>query len=188
MTSARTAKLKWLQLAVIMFFPAVALLFLFAPTSKGRREAYKIYCHSKLRQIYGMAMGYADTNGTFPIGPGEHPRAHESLNELIRSEEGFPYIFLCPEAEAVTVDEDMEHHYILRKTNLSYAWVAEKTKTTAWNRPLASDKYVDGDRDAGGMHRGHPDGMNVLMTDGSVRFVKRSDLPPSTLLPEGLTR
>jgi hypothetical protein len=56
------------------------------------------------------------------------------------------------------------------------------------NKPLSSDKYFEGYEDDTGSHSGHPDGINVLMSDNRVEQIAKQELPEETKLPEGLTR
>jgi len=80
--------------------------------------------------------------------------------------------------------------FVLSEATSSYAWTTRPVKEGMAGdpRPLASDKYVEGFEDSDGKHSGHRGGMNVLYTDGSVRFVAEKDLDPKTGLPPGLTR
>ena len=94
----------------------------------------------------------------------------------------------CPESEAAVVEIGPDGKFSLGPNSLSYAWTTVVLKPGDPRRPLASDKYVDGFTDAEGVHSGHEGGMNVLYTDGSIRWVDEKDLPPDTMLPEGLTR
>lgn len=157
----------------------------------AREKANIATCQHNLQEIYTFALAYSDDEGThaFPIGPGSEPRAHESLNVLLAYEpEAFqPKMFVCPSGDAFLASTDDDGRFVLDDKTNGYAWVARRLKNTAMNRPLASDKYVRGYEDEGGVHDGHR-GVNVLYTDGSVSFVKSSSLPPDTLLPAGLTR
>jgi prepilin-type processing-associated H-X9-DG protein len=149
-------------------------------------------CANNLKQIHAHAVAYANKSGTgrFPAAAGKSPRAHESLNELIALDrEGFlPRMFICPTSDATAVVHDADGRFVLSEATSSYAWTAEALDANGPPRPLAADKYVEGFEDTGGRHSGHKGGMNVLYTDGSVRFLTEKDLDPVTGLPPGLTR
>ena len=183
-------------------FPLLEILFLLALGCaavglcilllRGRGEAYKTQCTSNLKQVYSLALGYAQKQGinAYPIGDGTAPAAHESLNKLVDYEgEGLnPKLFICPEGEASAAKLDSSGKFKLSAETLSYSWVKERMRSTTPNRALSSDKYVDGFVDSAGRHYGHRKGMVVLMTDGAASFVPEDELPPTTKLPEGLTR
>ena len=156
-----------------------------------RERANIAHCAHNLQQIYAFAQAYSekDGSGSFPIAKGSAPRAHESLNELIAFEPEAltPDLFVCRSSGAVEATRDEDGRGFLDDGTSSYAWTARRLKTTAYHKPLASDKYVDGYEDGEGVHSGHK-GMNVLWTDGSVKFVKTSELPSEALLLDGLTR
>jgi len=181
-----------IELLVVIAIISIIAGFLVPTLLSSREEANKIQCASNLKQIYTFAMSYSDKSGTraFPIASGKSPRAHESLNMLIQFEDSagiVPDLFICPSAKNVKAPVDEKGSFILDEGSLSFAWVAQRMKNTAMNKPLASDKYVDGYEDADGVHEGHK-GMNVLSTDGSVKFVTRSALPRDSMFPMGLTR
>jgi prepilin-type processing-associated H-X9-DG protein len=159
---------------------------------KGRIEAQKLRCANNLKQIYAFAVAYSDRSGTgrFPVAPGKSSAAHESLNELIAFDgEGLsPKIFTCEASDSVAQALAEGERLSLSAESSSYAWTEVRLKNTAVEKPLASDRYVEGFEDADGRHSGHPGGMNVLYTDGSVRFVLEKDLDPETGLPPGLRR
>ena len=159
---------------------------------EGRRKAQLAQCTNHLRQIYTLAMGYSDAagKGWFPFRTGSDPRAHESLNVLVEFDRDTAQgeIFICPAGDGGAAPDDGKGNFLLSEETLSYAWTARRMKNTAVNKPLASDKYVDGFEDEGGVHGGHRGGMNVLYTDGSVRFTLTADLDPETGLPPGLER
>ena len=156
-----------------------------------RERANIAHCAHNLQQIYAFAQAYSekDGSGSFPIAKGSAPRAHESLNELIAYEPEAltPELFVCRSSGATEAARDGDGGYVLDEGASSYAWTSRRLKTTAYHKPLASDKYVDGYEDGEGVHSGHK-GMNVLRTDGSVRFVPASSLSPATMLPDDLTR
>ena len=181
-----------IELLVVIDIISIIAGFLVPTLLKGRGEAYKVQCGNNLKQIYGFAMPYSDKSGTgaFPIASTKNPRAHDSLNVLIEFEgEGLkPQMFHCQAGEAVDAEVDEQKKFVLDDHSLGYSWLAKRTKNTAMSRAVSSDKYVDKYEDSDGPHEGHPKGMNVLYTDGSVKFVNESELPPDTKLPEGLTR
>ena len=83
---------------------------------------------------------------------------------------------------------DEKGRFTLSAENVSYALPQKPLKQTAMGRALASCKHVEGHDDEDGVHDGHVGGMNVLYTDGSVRFVLTHDLPRDSMFPQGLTR
>ena len=158
----------------------------------GRERAQQIQCANNLKQIYAYAVAYSDKSGTgrFPAAAGKSPQAHESLNELIAFDrEGLSSrIFICQASESVAQTIAEGEKLSLSAESSSYTWTGVPMKNTTLEKPLASDKYVQGFEDADGRHAGHRGGMNVLYTDGSVRFVLEKDLDPETGLPPGLKR
>jgi prepilin-type N-terminal cleavage/methylation domain-containing protein len=178
---ARRQGFTLIELLVVIAIISIIAGFLVPTLLRGRGEAYKVQCGNNLQQIYTFAMGYSDKKGTraFPIAPRANAQAHESLNEMIAFD---------PEGEATPAQVDDKGGFVLEAINSSYAWVAKRTKNTTVNKPLSSDKYVQGYEDADGVHDGHKKGMNVLNTDRSVAFVPESELPEEEMLPAGLTR
>ena len=182
-----------IELLVVIAIISIIAGFLVPTLLKGRGEAYKVSCANNLGQIYVYAMAYADKTGThaFPMAPGKkEPRAHESLNELIAfdSEGLVPKLFVSPADDATPAVTDPEtKKFVLEEDNLSYSWVARKTKDTAMGKPLSSNKYYKGFKDER-EREGHSGGLNVLKTDKSTEFVLKKDLPEETGLPEGLVR
>ncbi|MBI4600544.1 MAG: prepilin-type N-terminal cleavage/methylation domain-containing protein [Planctomycetes bacterium] len=184
-----------IELLVVIAIISIIAGFLVPTLLRGRGEAFKAQCTNNLKQIYTLALGYSQSskgNNAFPIGEGREPRAHESLNKLVEREfEALkPNLFVCPEGEASPAEVDPDtKKYVLDETNLSYAWVKRRMKNTTANKSLSSDKYIAEFEDADAeTHDGHRQGMEVLMTDGSISFVEEPDLPAEEKLPEGLTR
>ncbi len=189
---AREQGFTLIELLVVIAIISVIAGFLVPVLWKGREEAIKLECSNNLQQIYAFAMSFSDKSGTgrFPLAEGKSPRAHESLNELIRFDpDGLvPKLFVCGASDNRPAAADADGRYVLAEDTLSYAWTAKRLKNTAFSKPLASDKYVEGYEDSDGKHEGHRNGMNVLMTDKSVQWIKKSDLPEDTMLPAGLTQ
>jgi len=80
---------------------------------------------------------------------------------------------------------DSEERFHLEEKSLSYAWLAQPLKkaqgSALWpptSTSMASAMEM-------GAHEGHKGGMNVLMTDGSIRFVKRAISPRRRYCPRG---
>ena len=178
---------------VLLLLAGGAVVGLCIPTYwRGHREIGRVDCVDRIRQIYVLALGYAQRKGNraFPIGDGNEPAAHESLNKLVEYEgEGLnPKLFICPEGEASAAEPDSSGKFTLSPETLSYSWVKQRIELTTPIKVLSSDKYVQGFDDGTDTHQGHTGGMQVLLTDGSVSFVPEAVLPPATKLPEGLTR
>jgi prepilin-type N-terminal cleavage/methylation domain-containing protein len=180
-----------IELLVVIAIISVISGLVIPAVINAREQANILHCSRNLEQIYVFALAYSEKAGTraFPLGPGRAPRAHESLNELLEFEpEAFqPCLFVCPSSLTWEAQSDGDGRFELEPDTNSYAWTAGPLKSTAYYKPLASDKYVAGYEDESGIHDGHR-GMNVLLTDGSVKFVQLSKLPPDTMLPVGLTR
>jgi hypothetical protein len=182
-----------IELLVVIAIISIIAGFLVPTLLRGRGEAFKVQCGNNLKQIYGIALSYSNKrNNMFPIGEGQEPAAHESLNKLVAWDPDAlnPKLFVCPAGEATDAQKDDSGKYVLEAENLSYAWVKRRMKNTTANKPLASDKYLDGfkDADSDDGHPGHVRGINVLMTDGSISFVEEPDLPEEEKIPEGLIR
>jgi len=178
-----------IELLVVIAIISIIAGFLVPTLLKGRGEAYKVQCQNNLKQIQIFAMSYSNKKGRygFPIASGQEPRAHESLGLLLDFAKGKlkPGIWICPEGEAIEAEVDEEDEYVLEPENLSYAWVSRRVKNTA-SGPLGCDKYFEGYEDGDGSHSGHPDGVNVVMTEGSVQFVYTEDLSEDNeMFPKG---
>jgi prepilin-type N-terminal cleavage/methylation domain-containing protein len=184
-----------IELLVVIAIISIIAGFLVPTLLRGRGEAFKVQCANNLKQIYGIALSYSNKKGNnaFPIGDGREPAAHESINKLVAWDPDAlnPKLFNCPEGEATAAEQDPEtKKYVLEAENLSFAWVKRRMKNTTANKPLSSDKYFDGfkDADSDEGHSGHPRGVNLLMTDGSISFVEETDIETEDKLPEGLIR
>ena len=83
------------------------------PCSGGGGE--RTGCANRLHQIYAFASVYAKKNGTFPLAEAKSPRAHESLNELIRFEsEGLvSKLFVCGMSDDRPAAADADGRYVL---------------------------------------------------------------------------
>jgi prepilin-type processing-associated H-X9-DG protein len=175
-------------LAIVLVLAAIVVLAFSRHAGNGH---HTVQCVSNLSFIYAYAVSYADrsSNRRFPMAPGER-RAHEALNEVIAfdPESLWPRQFVCEASDSVPEERGEDGRFLLRESTSSYAWTATPLEVDGPPRPLASDKYVDGFEDAAGRHSGHRGGMNVLYTDGSVRFVHEADLDPVSGLPPGLVR
>ena len=181
-------------LEVVIVLAAIALMagILHLTLTQGRESSYKVQCCSNLKNVYTMAMTYSDNSetGAFPIGAGKRPKAHESLNvmlEFMSDPDLDPRLFNCPSGEAVEAQRDDAGLFQLDETTLAFAWTARRLSNRL-NRVLASDKYVQDFEDDEGRHSGHPDGVILLMSSGSVAPMRTEDLHPDTKLPPGLTR
>ncbi len=180
------------ELLVVIAIISVISSLVVPSLIEARRRAEITNCANNLKQIYGFALTYSDKTGEgcFPFGRTKAPLAHDSLNELVALDASDlpPAVFVCPSSDATPAVPDSEGRYVLAPENLGYAWVATRMKNTKGNRPLACCKHVDDHVDDAGEHSGHKGGVNVLWTDGSVKFVTADKLDPETQLLAGLTR
>lgn len=179
------------ELLVVIAIISIIAGFLVPTLLRGRGEAYKVQCANNLREIAKSAMIYADSSGKrfFPFAKGGNPRAHESLNLMVKfygsAKKLNPKLFVCPEwrdGEAAEVDE--EEKYELDESSLSYTWTDKKLSPTDAGFSLSSDKYI---KDKNQLN-GHENGMQVVGTDSSISWVLRDDLDGEDGLPKGLTR
>ena len=161
------------------------LVSLVAPTVlKGRGEAWKIQCTNNLKQIYPAATAYADKKYEFPRDKSvDEPRAHDSLNLLLRSLQGRglePKLFKCPAGEGALATEDEDGKFTLDADTLDYAWALKKTSNTH-TVPLAACAHHEGI-------------LIVLFTDSNIEFWELDDpevedkIDEGTGLPRGLGR
>ena len=144
---------------------------LFVPVLlKGQGEAWKIQCTNNLKQIYPAAAAYANRKYAFPKDNVDDPTAHDSLNILLRSEQGKhlePKLFKCPAGLAVPAEVDENGRFQLDEDTNDYAWAVVRSRPPLAGKPmpLASDKYYD---EYSEEHSGHELILNVLHTDSAV--------------------
>lgn len=189
--SARRDGFTLIELLVVIAIIGIIASVLMPALSSGREEAYKVQCASNLKSIYTFAMMYADKKTrAFPIAQGKEPEAHLSLQVLVDyyPDDFKPQFFFCSSGDTLEADETKDGLFVLEADTNAYAWVARRTKNTAKNRALGSDKYVQDYEDGEGEHNGHPRGMNVAAVDGSVSFWEPDKLNEETGLPKGLVR
>ena len=190
--SARRDGFTLIELLVVIAIIGIIASVLMPALSSGREEAYKVQCASNLKSIYTFAMMYADKKTrAFPIAQGKEPEAHLSLQVLVDyyPDDFKPQLFFCSSGDTMEAEATEDGKFVLDADTNAYAWVSRRTKITAKNRALGSDKYVqdyaDGDSED---HSGHPRGMNVASTDGSVTFWDTDKLDEETGLPKGVVR
>ena len=178
------------ELLVVISIIAIIAGLVVPALLRGRGRAIKIQCTSGLKQIGTAALEYANKKYAFPYASGgsSEPRAHESLNKLVKSTAGKglePPIFICNASDQTPAEADEDGKYLLDEDSLSYAWALKKVKATGKSKNLGSDKYYDGyEEDISG----HPDSIMLLKSDTSVIDVDLDGLDEDTGLPKGLGR
>lgn len=182
-----------IELLVVIAIISIIAGLIVPTLVQGRRRAHTVQCASNIKQLYVFASDFADVVGSnrFPFERNtQGARAHDHLNLLVEyAGDSFPAeLFVCPASDATAAETAEDGSYLLDAETLAFAWVGRPLKNTSANKVLLSDKYVEDCEDDEGVHEGHRDGMNVLRTDGSVRFVRAADLPQDRLLPKGLVR
>ena len=156
---------------------------------KGKNEAEKIQCTNHLKYIYISAGAYAAKEHQFPrdksVSDLGGPRAHDSLNILLRSPQGKGIEakrFNCPagDAEAATADP-ATGEFVLDENTLDYAWAMKEIKAIGRAVPLAACAHHEGI-------------VLVLFTNSHVETWELDDpevkdkLDEGTGLPRGLGR
>jgi prepilin-type processing-associated H-X9-DG protein len=179
----------FLDLVALIVVTAFVVALLVPVVFRGRGHAWKVSCTGRLRQIYPAATDYAAGQYSFPLVEGTtSPRAHESLNLLLRSRFAGglgPELFKCPAGEAELGDQLEGEPLTLSPATLDYAWTSVPAKPDKLGA-LASDKYLGGWNG----HKGHPGVIIVLYTDGHVEEMDATDpeFDRDTGLPVGLAR
>ncbi len=201
--SLRTAGFTRTDLSVVIgiLFLIGLGAFIFSQLTAGRGEAQKVQCAGRLKHIGHLASMYAENSGSdyFPFGEGDHPRAHDSINKMVRffktAKKVDPGAFICPEwseGQAAPIDPN-SNTYQLESSNTSYAWTSSRLSLNDAGVPLSSDKYIIDDfvkSENKKATSGHQGGMMVLYSDLSVRWMLIEDIKEADNdgLPEGLTR
>ena len=135
---------------------------------QGRGEAWKIQCTNNLKQIYPAAAAYANRKYAFPKDNVDDPTAHDSLNILLRSEQGKHLetkLFKCPAGGGSLAEEDEDGKFQLDEDTNDYAWCIVKRRAVGKAKVLGCDKYYD---EYSEEHSGHELILNVLHTDSAV--------------------
>lgn len=191
--SARKSGFTLIELLVVIAIIGIIASVLMPALSTGRAEAYKVSCGSNLKNIYSFALLYSGKKTrAFPLAQGKNPQAHESLQLLVDyyPDDFKPQLFFCPAGDTVEAEATTDGKFVLDSSTCSYTWVNRRTKSTAKNKALSSDKYIQNYEDENGQHNGHEKGMQVLGTDGSVIWWEDTNplLDQDTMLPPGLVR
>lgn len=178
------------ELLVVIAIISIIAGFLVPTLLRGRGEAYKVQCANNLREIAKSAMIYADSSGKrfFPFAKGGNPRAHESLNIMVKfygsAKKLMPKLFICPEWRGEPAEIDEEEKYELDELSLSYTWTDKKLSPTDAGFLLSSDKRIKGDQEL----NGHEKGMQTVDTGSSITWVLEEDVDGEDGIPKGLTR
>jgi prepilin-type N-terminal cleavage/methylation domain-containing protein/prepilin-type processing-associated H-X9-DG protein len=186
-TSNRVRGFTLVELLVVIAIISVIAGFLIPTLMKARGKADEVKCQSNLRELQRLGMIFADSGGNrfYPLAKGTAPAAHESLNMLIKSNEGLkPKLFLCPTFREDPAETDADGRFTLDENTCSYTWSKKRlSPSDPPNTPLSCDKEVRGKDQA----NGHPEGRNVVFLDGSVELMK-VEPGQEAELPRGLTR
>ena len=185
------------ELLVVISIIAIIAGLVVPVLLQGRGKAWEVQCLNNLKQIYPAAAAYSDSKFEFPRDKnGDPPRAHDSLNILLRSLQGRllePKIFICPAGDGSLAATDEDDKFQLDEDTNDYAWAVVRRKLPLASKPmpLASDKYYD---EYSEEHNGHEGIIHVLFTDGSVESWDVMDpavqekMDVDTGLPSGLGR
>ncbi len=178
------------ELLVVISIIAIIAGLVVPVLLRGRNEAVKIECTNNLKNIYAGALTYSNKKHAFPLASGgsSAPRAHESLNMLLKSNAGRDLaakLFTCPAGDQVAAEKLDDQKYLqLDEDTLSYAWTEKRTRNFGNAKNLSADKYYDGFDG----HQGHIGEVMVLRTDNSIESVEEGELDEDTGLPTGLVR
>ena len=165
------------ELLVVILIISVLASFIVPAVFQGRDRVFRTQCMNRLRTLGQMSMIYADDHKQwFPVAGTDEPKAYESLQLLAdamkaaRNPEGF----ICPASNDSPVEgwnEDSDDPFILTEDNVSYAWRNKKLKATGGGSSKTSLGADSSIRIEGVTEENHADGMNMLYTDSSVKFL-----------------
>ena len=175
------------ELLVVIAIISVIAGFLIPTLMKARGRADEVACQSNLREIQKLGMLYADTPGNrfYPFGKGTNPLAHESLNVLIKANQGTlkPAMFICPTWKDAPADVDENGNFQLEEQNCAYAWVKKRVSPSdPSTTPLSCDKKVRG----GEEQNGHQGFRQAVFLDGHVEAITVEKVPADEL-PKNMT-
>ena len=176
------------ELLVVIAIISVIAGFLIPTLMKARGRADEVSCQNNLRELQRLGMLFADIPGNrfYPIGHGQNPPAHESLNVLITANHGTlkPALFVCRTWRGDPAVADADNNFQLEEENCSYTWPKKKVSPSdPSNTALSCDKYVR----TPDQNQGHEGGREVVFLDSSVDFWNVEKLDAESI-PKGLTR
>ena len=175
------------ELLVVIAIISVIAGFLIPTLMSARGRADQVKCQSNLREIQKLGMMFADSGGTrfYPLARGTNPPAHESLNILIRNNDGLrPVMFICPTWREGEPAEVVDNKFTLDEASCSYTWPKKRVSPSdPANTSVSCDKFVWAEDNK----NGHQKGRNVVYLDSSVEFVSVETLAAEEL-PGELTR
>ncbi|MHC4391781.1 MAG: type II secretion system protein [Planctomycetota bacterium] len=176
------------ELLVVIAIIAILAGMVTTGIQRARRKASQIECLNNLKNIGTAAMQYSEEyRGRYPwpkrSGTAEltdESDAREALGLLYRY--GFvdvPVVFVCPSdqlsdpAEKIEDKRERRETFHLDEGFCSYTWRNKLiTANSQSDRPMSGD--MRGGDNAEYAH--HPDGRNILLKDGSVKFWKNEEL------------
>ncbi len=175
------------ELLVVIAIISVIAGFLIPTLMSARGRADQVKCQSNLREIQKLGMMYADSAGTrfYPLARGTNPPAHESLNILIRNNDGLrPIMFVCPTWREGEAAEVVDGRFTLDEASCSYTWPKRRVSPSdPANTAVSCDKFVWSQE----QQSGHQKGRNVVYLDSSVEWVSVDTLAADQMYPN-LTR
>ena len=151
-------------------------------------------CLHNLMGIGFWSITYADANqDSYPCDSGEKPRAIASFQAMADFSADTPWlgdfdfrILVSPAHNDVPATPAADGSVVLQPNNVSYAYRAKRTGTTADVRTVlaSNDTYQGAPNNESS--EGHVGGVLALYISGETKWVPSSRLPAGSRFPEGL--